>query len=1333
MIRIIEVTNPFEPKQRTITYVKATNETVYHYVKDVDEKQCFLNGVPIENPAHCFPQDGNELVVVPKITGHTFKKWFGVIATIGLAFVGAHIAGLGIWGKTLAGKMLGGLAAGLVMSVGGKVINSVFGLNRAQGFNLKDKDTESNTYGWDLPSVQTTEGGVIGETYGECIPSPQLLMEHVETVNNEQYLNLLLCGGWGPVDSIYNVRIGNTDIANFQNVQMETRLGENDQTAIGFLNDLVSDQSVSVELRVGSPVVRTTTSSNVEKIEVTVEFPSGLYSISDKGDTRSNTARFRLEYRKKGESTWHGAGVRVTTNVPGHITNISVPSTATSETWTLSAVYEDRYVTVTGRKRKRKVRTEEKVLKGWSVIGNVHGNIGVALPNDNFNSQYISFRLNGDPRHKVSVGRYETGTISVYNGEHDITASSTTAIRRTVSVGGLEVGQYDVRMTALSLPSSSRMVSYMQWTLLSSYIADNNYTRPGKVLVGLRIKATNQLSGSLPQVNWRQSRSTVYVWNPNENKYEAKDARNPIWAAYDILHGCKYLKNINTGEYEYVVNGSPKENFVDFYDEWVKAAAYADEEVSVVGDDDLKEPRFRFDAFFDTSDTRWNAAQKAAAVGHAAILRHGTQYGISVDMPGEIVQIFGEGRTIKDSFTGKFASRSERARAVEITYNDSESDFKNTVFLYRSPTYAADLTKQDNTAKETLFGVKSRSQAYREAVYYMACNERQLQTIEFSADVNAVVCEYGDIIGINHSVPDIGKASGRIAAVNGNNVKLDRPVTLEAGKQYSIMVSLPDDTIVTRDIVSAEAETTTDTVQVSLAFEEGKIPAQYDNYAIGTVDKVVKPYRVTKIVRDGDLKLKISGIEYDEAVYALNYDQFPFIDYTDEDTALEAPENLQLSECNYTTQEGSKVRNIVARWEIPNSRLIYTAFRVSYSVDNGKTWISLPTVAGTETQFTYNVPNIDYLVRVCGVADGVQSPYVLGKITPTGIDVLPPDVSAINVEKMASGLRRYWWQFDYPTPNDIAGFRIKYTQGGELNWDNGIPVQSGLITDQPYETQMVRQGTHAVMIKAVDNAGNESQNFAHCILDLGDLLEENVLVHKNFHTDNWAGTTYDGVLLGDGYIHAKNDTYMWTSPTDYMWSGQSEYKWKSHFLPYELIATFTAEASGQMWLRYVISGPAIVYYRKAMGTPIWKQDDMDTPVWKKADMDTTFWTNEGTFWKQYSDRVMVRKGELIQVRVHSLNNTKEETVIQELEALIDVPDRNEHFEDLEIPADGRELPIVTPYYKTTAVHLDAIQGTAADFRLLSRTPCVVQLLDDSGSPVAGSADISWQGYEEDRL
>ena len=248
----------------------------------------------------------------------------------------------------------------------------------------------------------------------------------------------------------------------------------------------------------------------------------------------------------------------------------------------------------------------------------------------------------------------------------------------------------------------------------------------------MRVKATSQLNGGVPNLTWTQTRRNVWVYDQTAKTYVQKAADNPIWAAYDILHQCRRLKNVNTGAYEFVVEGTPKERFASYWQEWVDAAAYADELVTT--NDGSHEKRFQFDAIFDTSMKRLEAANKAANVGHAVIIQHGTQFGIAVDKPGVMRQIFGEGRTLMSSFNGSFSSLDDRARSVEITYNDKDNDYKNTEFFIRSARYAQDVELQDNTAQLTLFGVSRRSQAYREGMYLLATNERQLETVTFSAD-----------------------------------------------------------------------------------------------------------------------------------------------------------------------------------------------------------------------------------------------------------------------------------------------------------------------------------------------------------------------------------------------------------------------------------------------------------------------------------------------------------------------------------------------------------------------------------------------------------------------
>lgn len=364
------------------------------------------------------------------------------------------------------------------------------------------------------------------------------------------------------------------------------------------------------------------------------------------------------------------------------------------------------------------------------------------------------------------------------------------------------------------------------------------------------------------------------------------------------------------------------------------------------------------------------------------------------------------------------------------------------------------------------------------------------------------------------------------------------------------------------------------------------------------------------------------------------------------------------------------------------------------------------------------------------LADVQAYPFI-----PKSVQILPPDVEVLNVEKMSSSIRRYWWKYTYPDPNDIAGFILKYTQGKELNWETGIAVQEGLITTQPYETQTIRQGTHAVMIKAVDTNGNESKNFAYCLLDMGDLLQENVLYDKDFGASSFAEVKNNGTVLSDGFIHAVNSEKMWHEAGRKFWSTKDAKMWDSSFQAYVANCQFKAPASGQFWLTTDIEGPAAVYYRLALSASFWPAAKTDASFWSTTKRDSNLWDTTTDLWKQWSDKVEVRAGDVIQVRIEAKNNSYQETIIKGLHAYIDVPDRQEHFEDLKVPAEGIELPITTPFYETTAVHIDAVQaGDVVRYpKILSRSPCIIALLDSNGHQTEGTVDVTWQGFVNELL
>lgn len=324
--------------------------------------------------------------------------------------------------------------------------------------------------------------------------------------------------------------------------------------------------------------------------------------------------------------------------------------------------------------------------------------------------------------------------------------------------------------------------------------------------------------------------------------------------------------------------------------------------------------------------------------------------------------------------------------------------------------------------------------------------------------------------------------------------------------------------------------------------------------------------------------------------------------------------------------------------------------------------------------------------------------------TIQGRTTIPPDVAAIDVEISANGTRRYYIDFTYPTVNNIAGFRMKYIQGNVPNWGTAFDMQDGLIQNFPYETTTVRQGKHIVMIKAVNTSGNESRNYASVLVNFAEPLEDNVLYKVDFSQDNWANVETNGSILGDGFVHAKNSNAFWTTPTDSFWRNPTSAFWgEESYEEFELTASVTALAGGNFYFLYDIKGASSIMYRIA---------------------------NKDNIWKPYAAKFKVNAGDVVEIKFNSLAGA-EETILRKLVAVIDVPDRMEHFENMVIPASGAELPIATPNYYTTAVRVDSIalvNGQPIYPRIESKNPCIVKLVNQTGDAVSATVDITWQGF-----
>ena len=1298
MITLVTVKNPFKPQDgrevRRIDYTGSLQELFKENSITETDIHVTVNGYDVDNDYDL--KDGDFVVICPAVEKGGGKgggkSILGIVAAIALSVVAFGVGGVfanvsnpGMWAAGMGAWTTGSyIAAAAVMFLGSSLMGRFMGTKTDMGKYDTGNQSEESTYSWG--GVRTMEGqnNAIPLTYGKVKSGGQTIGKFVSVADNKEYLNWLVCAGEGEL-SISDIKLNDNPIGNYTGVSVELRSGTNNQSVISNFNDTYFTKTVNYKLG-SSWTTDTSQGTQTDGLIVDINFPGGLCHVNNEGKKENASVSVAIEYKKSG-----GSWTAMTSNkftVPNSY-GVTAGSSIGAGSYTLRVEYHTEYDEGWTRWYTASINGQTKtVTKGKTyTIG------GFSVNTSSWNMS--------DMKNKNFPIVVTTGYL--------ITASQQSALRRQFRVNNLSRGQYDVRVrvTYRSHSETDMQSSTSCYLTGITSVVYDDFSYPGLALIGIKALASDQING-VPSLTFMKERSTVWVWNGSS--YVTKPANNPAWAAYDFVHQARRMINIHTNQYEFEVRGARKE--LMRYNDFENWAAWCDSK------------NLKINIEINTTGEMLDMVNKHIAnVGHGMVVRFGTKYGCIYSHKATPVQMFGMGNIISGSFQETFVKTSDRANAVEVTFTNSATGYeRDTITIYGS-SYNSD--PEQKTAQITMNGITNYNQAYREGLYQLACNKYQKCTISFTASIDAIACTVGDVILVAHDVPKWAH-SGRVEEINGTSVKL--PCELESGWQNNSYIlqwrTVKDNLYSMACTVNSSADGWT-MVTLASAPSSSDPLQKNDIFDLAIANTGAKPFVVNSITRAQDFTRSIGCIEYADALYDENYN-VPVINYSEATTnrALNV-KGLNAVQTQYADTTGTRHGRLSVSWDMPSNGGRFNVF-IS---PNNRDWEQVKSQYSA-TDFEMDVlPNQAYYVRVVTTLGMTSSSgVVIGPISP-GIDELPPDITRFDVEKMASGLRRYWWEFEYPALNDIAGFRLKYTQSRKLIWEAGIPVQEGLVTSQPFETQTVRQGAHAIMIKAVDNAGQESKNFAYCLLDLGDLLEENVLFTKDFSANNWEDVSYDGIV-SDGAIVSRDTAHMWSDPGDFKWSSPAEDMWQPTFETLNAEMTFIAPASGQFWIKADIDGPGIVYYCKSHTADQWTYTNSS----RWTDSDDVQWVMIYDMWKQWSDRVLVDAGDIIHIKVVGLNETNKKTRVNGITAYIDVPDIEEHFEDLAVAVTGTTLPIKTPHYYTTAVRLDAVQnGNAVTVKYLSRTPCQIQLLDRDGNPTTGDVDVTWQGFRKEIL
>lgn len=1014
-IHVIEVENPFERKIANQYFQTYTGGSVKDYVRPATYERVFaVNGVPVNEDY--IPDDGDEIVVAAKVG----KKAFKWILPVALVLVGA-----GLGAGLIGGKMLIGWRIGLALAatmIGNHMIEKM----TKPAVDLTNTE-QSNTYGWGTPSTLTGQGYVLPVLYGTVKTAGLMLQRHVVSDGDKQYLSILYCLAQGPIDSITDIKLNGNPLTNYQNCEIETRMGTNIQTVMKNFNDSYADTALAYELNNDSVWHTVQCDGNdAQGLEITLSFPQGLYHSNDQGNPDWTGATIEAQYRKVGDTDW--------TKIPIWCENWQwePPSGLVyhKRDWFRGAFGVESWW-------RYHWREDCGTFAGYEVDYTYtrHGKTHTVYTRDEDGNRIEKWT------YSMSLADYKKKILDSHAGDGVIRQKKTDAFYRVYNVYGLEPAQYEVRVRCTHKDdTSTRTANKIQWVGITQIIYDD-FRYPGKALLGLKALATDQLSGSDPQLTCLISRSLVWVWNPDTKAYEQKPAANPAWAAYDILHQCRKLTSVD-GKDSFVVTGIPYENIdYDAFNAWA---------------DMCDANNIDFNYLYDSAMKLYDALQYPCRVGYGAIVLIGTKVSCIYDCASDPVQLFTVANIKKDSFGNEYQSTDDRANCIEVSFMNKDKNYERDVLAVYADSYNESDTPQQPTQVE-LMGCTDVNQAYRYGAYKLRSNKYEIRTVSFEAFADAIACQIGDVILVQEDVTSWG-LGGRIKAVDGNTITIDREAGSEGSDFTTLLVRNNSTDTLTYYKVSA-----VDGDKVMLEGTPSDIEADCI-YALGYKGHEAKKFRVLSIsTGHSDETRTIQAIEYYPELYDMDVTNLPDIERYDD--TVKPPKDLILLTEKYSEADGTITNIIHATWINPRTP---NPIIMEFSLD-GENWTYEKKFVSGETQYALNVFSMKtYYVRLYAVNDiGVKSEYCTNHILTDGSNSLSPNVpknlTVTKVDWNSTQLKLKWDKDPHPA-HDIKDYNI---------YMNGSKIADG-VKDTFFTYTVESSSDYSFSVSALDYENRES-------------------------------------------------------------------------------------------------------------------------------------------------------------------------------------------------------------------------------------------------------------------
>ncbi|HBY6843971.1 TPA: DUF1983 domain-containing protein [Klebsiella pneumoniae] len=642
--------------------------------------------------------------------------------------------------------------------------------------------------------------------------------------------------------------------------------------------------------------------------------------------------------------------------------------------------------------------------------------------------------------------------------ETAVSGKTTTGYERSHRIDLPQAGStWTLRLRKISPDANSVKTGDVMTLQSYTEVIDAKLRYPNTALLYIEFDSS-QFNGSIPQISCEPRGRVIRVpdnYNPETREYTGvwtggfkwAWTDNPAWIYYDIVIADRFglgnrLSSANISKWTLY-----------------QIAQYCDQLVPDGRGGDGMEPRYTCNVYVQERNDAYTVLRDFAAIFRGMTCWNGEQIVVLADMPRDVDFTY-----TRANIVGKprYSSSSSQVRYTNalVSWSDPDNAYADAM----EPAFIPELVSRYsfNQLEMTAIGCTRQSEAHRKGLWGILTNNKD-RMVEIDVGLDGRIPQPGYIIALADELLAGRVNGGRISAVNGRVITLDRDVDAKPGDR--LQLNLPSGISQSRTIQAVNGRR-----QITVTTAYSETPERECVWAIESDDLFLQQYRVTGVKENNDATLTITGVAHDPDKFA-RIDTGAIIDQRPV-SVLPAgnqspPDDIVITSRSVVNQ-GISVETMQVNWSAVSGAIAYEA---QWRRNDGN-WINVPRSSTT----SFEVSGIyagRYLVRVRAInAAEISSGWAYSEEkTLTGKVGEPLAPLALATRSLVHGVQVSW---EFPTGSgDTLRTELQYSK----NQDGSAPMPLSDVAypGKSYQQMGLSMGAEFwYRARLVDRLGNES-------------------------------------------------------------------------------------------------------------------------------------------------------------------------------------------------------------------------------------------------------------------